>query len=260
MKSFSIKDTNKNNIRLICDYMEENNFNSFEKHFSRGYFIIVFKYKIQDFQNFVNKLSSILTEFILEFQEKNIIKNLINDEYSYFNESEKLIIYERFIVLNTLNEKDKNRKILFKSIKTYIINNTFFIYSGFVNFSISNYIESLSKNLQNAVNQYVVEREYYRFIDILRNHVRESIASPIIVHLIYIDGQGSLVDVNGDEIPLEKLNSEIVSDIPFTKNDLVLNTLIGIIPKKIVIHMLSPHDQFIKTLELVFEDKIDFAN
>ena len=23
MKSFSIKDTNKNNIRLICDYMEE---------------------------------------------------------------------------------------------------------------------------------------------------------------------------------------------------------------------------------------------
>ena len=48
-----------------------------------------------------------------------------------------------------------------------------------------------------------------------------------------------------------------LSDISFSSNDYTLNTLLTLIPKKIHIHLITPHiDEFITTLKAIFEDKI----
>ena len=48
-----------------------------------------------------------------------------------------------------------------------------------------------------------------------------------------------------------------MSDITFSTSDIALNTLLNIIPKKIYIHLIDEKiDEFITTLELIFEHRI----
>ena len=49
------------------------------------------------------------------------------------------------------------------------------------------------------------------------------------------------------------------SDITFSDNDFILNTLLNILPQKIYLHLvsISPNNfDFINTIKLVFENKI----
>ena len=82
----------------------------------------------------------------------------------------------------------------------------------------------------------------------------------ITINLIYVNTEGFLLDDNENFIDLKSFSSPYLSDISFSNNDYVLNTLVGILPKKIIIHLISNEDQFIKTIKLIFEDKVETCN
>lgn len=51
--------------------------------------------------------------------------------------------------------------------------------------------------------------------------------------------------------------AKYLSDITFSSNDYILNSLLTLLPKKIYIHLTDNYiDEFINTLELVFENRI----
>ena len=54
---------------------------------------------------------------------------------------------------------------------------------------------------------------------------------------------------------LEK-NAKFLSDIIFSENDYALNTLLTLLPQRIEIHLLDSEDEFIKTVKLIFEDRV----
>ena len=68
-----------------------------------------------------------------------------------------------------------------------------------------------------------------------------------------------LLSEEGNLIDLEVFDSKYLSDITFCNNDYVLNTLVGLIPYKINLHLISPKDNFIKTIELIFGDKVVYC-
>jgi len=52
-----------------------------------------------------------------------------------------------------------------------------------------------------------------------------------------------------------------LSDISFSNNDYILNTLLSILPSKIIIHLQNNYiDEFINTLALIFENKVEIKN
>ena len=55
-------------------------------------------------------------------------------------------------------------------------------------------------------------------------------------------------------------SSDYMSDISFSSNDYALNTLIGKLPQTIHLHLISPKDEFINTLELIFGEKIKICD
>ena len=66
------------------------------------------------------------------------------------------------------------------------------------------------------------------------------------------------LDENKNIVPLckEIHNAKFLSDIIFSENDYALNTLLTLLPQRIEIHLLDSEDEFIKTVKLIFEDRV----
>ena len=139
------------------------------------------------------------------------------------------------------------------------MSNKVLLLTGFVNFRLKDYILSLEDLVAEAVNQYVIDKEYLKFVDLLRGYVNSKIPEDLVLNLIYVNSEGILITDDGEFVKLEDFGSSYFSDISFSKNDYILNTLVGLIPSKIMIHLISPKDQFIKTIELIFEDKVEYC-
>lgn len=58
------------------------------------------------------------------------------------------------------------------------------------------------------------------------------------------------------------LNAKYLSDVSFSNNDYILNTLLNLLPQKIYLHLISPLSNldFINTLQLIFENRIEFCH
>lgn len=58
------------------------------------------------------------------------------------------------------------------------------------------------------------------------------------------------------------LNAKYLSDVSFSNNDYILNTLLNLLPKKIYLHLVSPLSNldFINTLQLIFENRIELCH
>ena len=263
MISLCIKSSNKNIIYQIFNELTKlKNPKTFFKikNFKIFYNIIIHN-KNENKKFFYNCLCKILTDIVIEYYEPIIIERLLNLNYFYFNDYDKQIIIDEFYLLKQkgLYNSSKVEKIIYSSLLDYLQNNNKIILSGFVNFRLKKYVDYLDKMMSEAVNQYLIDREYISFVNLLKNYVDTKRSKYGCVNLIYVNSKGILMSENGEIIELDTFNSSYISDISFSQNDYILNTLIGILPKKIVLHLISPSDQFIKTIEMIFSNKVQIC-
>ncbi len=113
-----------------------------------------------------------------------------------------------------------------------------------------------------AVNNYIIEREYNEFIELLRIYINNKESSMDLVHLIYMNGESILIDDERNIVSVDDniLNATYLSDISFSSNDFTLNTLLSVLPNKIIIHIIDSEDDFINTIKLVFGKRVCICN
>lgn len=266
MKSFCIK---TNNTQLLNYLQEKTSSISLPNiYYSQNRFKIysnfIIHYTGTDVIGFINNISSILTDCILSFFEDSIISKIINYNYFYFDK------YEKNIIKNICKEAlegnyiaDFNRKEnIWRCISNYLLDNKNIVLDGFVNFRISDYFSYLDNVVDLSVNKYIIDREYSDFINLLKAYIDSKTPTIDLVHLIYTNNSPILLDKNKDLISLSTtniVNTTYLSDISFSSCDYILNTLLGLIPGKIIIHLLTNEDDFITSLKLIFSSKISIC-
>ena len=119
-------------------------------------------------------------------------------------------------------------------------------------------MEYLDNIVDMAVNKYIIEKEYKEFISLLKVYVNTTETKTDILNLIYVHGESILLDKQNNIIQIEGNinNAKYLSDISFSSNDIALNTLLSMLPKKIEVHLIDKEDEFINTLKLIFENRI----
>ena len=56
------------------------------------------------------------------------------------------------------------------------------------------------------------------------------------------------------------LDAKYLSDITFSHNDYLLNTLLHLVPKKLYVHLVEHTiDEFLNTLILIFENRVELC-
>jgi len=268
MSSLCIKTNNEDILTYLQnEFSEFNMLNVFySRHEFKSYKNIIIHYTGVDNELFYTKLATIFSYLVIEYFEKNILKNILYSNYFYFDN------YEFINILDLCNENlcDSNefsfpnrQMLIFDAFYDYITTHHSLVLSGFITFRLTNYRHLLEDLVDFSVNEFIIEREYLEFISLLKLYINSQSTSSKTIHLISLDQDTFLLDENLKIIPIDKnsLNAKYLSDVSFSNNDYVLNSLLNLLPQKIYLHIVSPLSnlEFINTLQLIFEKRIELC-
>jgi putative sporulation protein YtxC len=212
----------------------------------------------------INIISGILGDIIIEnLQIRHLVK-LLKQDYCFLSEKEQCDILVRVLKKlwygadgnrNDLNaiKKDVQKRlydILNDGIEEIVL-------EGFMRFRMRNYLEVWEKELQLSVEDYIRQKEYDEFIEILRLFVKIRVPREQQVHIIADLTINDYLITNGN---LMKLKIKFVG-VETNKEDALLSALVNIAPTKIVIHN---KDRFwdakiLETIKDVFENRVEFS-
>ena len=269
MSSLCIKTNNEDILTYLQnEFSEFNMLNVFySRHEFKSYKNAIIHYTGIDNELFYTKLATLLSYIVIDYFEQNILKNILYSNYFYFDKYEINKILE--LCTENLCDSDEfsfsNRQmLLFDAFYEYIPTHHSIILSGFINFRLKNYRSLLEHLVDFSVNEFIIEREYLEFISLLKIYINSQNSSSQTVHIISNENNLFLLDENMQTIDVDKnaLNAKYLSDVTFSNNDYVLNTLLNLIPQKIYIHLASPLSnlEFINTLQLIFEKRVELCH
>lgn len=265
MSSLCIKTNNDD----ILQYLQEefSNFNMLNVSYScnefKSYKNIIIHYIGIDNELFYTKLATIFSYLVIDYFEYDIIKSILLSNYFYFNNSE----FDK--ILELCNENlcedeqfsfENRQMLLFDTFYEYIQKNHSIVITGFINFRLSDYRKMLEDLVDFSVNEYIIEREYLEFVSLLRLYINSQPTLTDIIHMVCINYDIILLDENLNMIDIKRisLNAKYLSDISFSNNDFVLNTLLTLLPEHIFLHTANTSNnlEFINTIKLIFENRI----
>lgn len=268
MSSLCIKINNEDILKYLQD--EISGFNMLNTFYSKNKFKnyknIIIHYTGIDKELFYTKLATILSYLVLDYFETDILKQILYSNYFYFEDPE----FSKILNLCEENLCDigefsfANRQLLlFDIFYEYISTHHSIVLTGFINFRLSKYRKLLEELVDFSVNEFIIEREYLEFVSLLRLYINSQPASDIVIHAIALDNEIILLDDNIRKITIDKnsLKTKYLSDVSFSNNDYILNTLLTLLPQKIHLHLISPssNSDFINTLKIIFEDRINIC-
>ena len=264
MKSLCIKTNDANLLDYLLNELKNIDFNNicFSKNKFKNYQNIIVHYTGNDDTVFISKISSILSFLVIDELEDYLLKRYLFHNYFYFDakEREKILAFCFDIMIDDFSEIfDKKFQILYANFYDFLSTHKSLVLNGFVNFRIKEYLSILDQVLSQAVNQFVIEKEYLEFVSLLKLYINSQDYGCELMHIIYSDSESILLDKDKNLIMVtdDILNTKYLSDISFSSNDYVLNSLLTLLPKKINIHLVDYKlDEFIHTLQLVFENRI----
>lgn len=267
MKSLCIKTNDSNVISYLLNelkyskleniYFSENQF----KHYKN----VIIHYLGNDFASFYSKISSILSFLVIDELEEDFLKHILLQNYFYFTSQEReQILSFCFDIFadDYINCFDKKFQILYDGFYDFIKDNKVLYLDGFIYFRLKAYFSILDDTVNNAVNHFLIEKEYLEFVSLLKLYINSQDSTCEVVHLVYSSSESILLDKDKNIIAPDSdiFNAKYLSDISFSSNDFTLNSLLNLIPKKIYIHLIDNKiDEFIQTLELVFENRVNLC-
>lgn len=201
MKSLCIKTNNINSIQYLLNELKYINLDNiyFSSNQFKNYKNVIVHYRGNDNNTFISKISSILSFLVIDNFEESFLNKLIIQNYFYFDSNERKKILDicfDIITDNFTNIFDKKFQLLYDSFFEFISMHKSLVLTGFTNFRIKEYMNFLDEIVGEAVNTFIIEKEYLEFISLLRLYVNAEIPKCDVVHIIYSSSESILLDEN----------------------------------------------------------------
>lgn len=207
------------------------------------------------------QLAEIITDIILNNWEDVLLKDIIRENYYYFGDEEKKLIFDYSLrhinregreAQNTLYWLSRKKRINQK-IMDFLKYNNRIIVDGFIRFRLKEYLAELRDATEKAVDEFLMEREYREFIQLLQYFVEVQEPRMEIVHLLIAEsGSFKLFDDKMQPVCGDYTDGFLLGmlDNELNYEDLLISALITIAPRKINIHRVCKNDH-ITTLETI---------
>lgn len=206
-----------------------------------------------------------LTKLIFAKYEEQLMKNIIKSHYYYFNQDEQEFILNKSQEILSEGYFPRRKNGILQSVIQYLEEHKLLIIDGFVRFRLKDYVEELSEAVDQAVDEYLMEKEYNDFIRLLKYFV--DIQEPKVERvnvLIQANGFFQLFDGQNNIIKSDYLESFIIelADSELNYEDLLISTLITLAPRQIILHLPEPAcvRGTVSTIESIFEERVDICS
>ena len=187
------------------------------------------------------RVAGVITDLILNNWEATLLQHIIRENYYYFNEAEKGVILD--YARKKLNIYGYNRKhgkvLILRRLTEYLEANNNINIDGFIRFRLKDYVSELCDIADQAADDFIMDREYQEFIELLKYFVEVQDPKAELVHVVIKpNGAFKLFDeheqvINSDYLEEFMLN---ITESEINYEDMLISALITVAPKKIVFH------------------------
>ncbi|MHB0886428.1 MAG: putative sporulation protein YtxC [Bacillota bacterium] len=223
--------------------------------------------------SFQHYVANALSDVIINEWERNLLRKLIRTSYYYFTEEEQDSIYDYARRGLTGGAGGKDAEVLYKinrkgrvleKLLEYLKGNSELVVEGFVTFRLREYVADLEEAVDQAVDDFLLEREYNEFIRLLKYFVDAQEPKLDLVHVfLNQDGTFKLADSQQNVINNEYLEEFVAEMVESEVNyeDLLVSALITIAPKTLTVHTrkTGDTDETLETIRNVFGDRAKFC-
>lgn len=200
-----------------------------------------------------------IAEWIVDHYESNIILDIINKNYEGFTERDKYEIINRAENILSKNRNIRETKIE-NCLKNYLKSENKINVEGFVRFRLKDYRKELEGIIDEAIDKYIVEKEYIEFIDLLREYVFSQKSIIDYIDVIIRNNDTLYFDKNGNDIT-SQLEKSFIFDLDLSNDDKLLTILVLTSPERIVIHNCKndKNIELFQTIQAIFGELVSFC-
>lgn len=218
--------------------------------------------------NIMEQIANIIADIVIDHLEKKFINSIIKHKYQHFSSDERDIIQE--MTIDHLNEsitpdrrlgKILRREEIIRQILKYFNQNHDLNIEGFVRFRLKDYINELKIAVERSVDDFIIEKEYNEFIDLLKYFVELQEPRISLVNVIQKeDNSFKILDDQSNAINNEYLEgylAEMFED-EVEYEDLLVSALINVAPLKIILHFHNQETE--KAVKKIFGERVEVCS
>lgn len=222
--------------------------------------------------NFRQHIANALCDVLFTHWRDTVLRKLVKSGYGYFAADEQEAISRSAVeILQPRGVEQAALHILgqrgqvYSRLLDYLSANDVLVLEGFVTFRLKDYMAELEDAVDNAVDDYLLEREYREFIKLLKYFVdvQEPKISEVNV-IVEVGGSFRLVDNQGNVIRDAHLAEFVVEmvDTEVNYDDLLISALVTIAPRKLIMHCRpeARREESFSTIESVFAGRVVFCH
>lgn len=205
------------------------------------------------------RISHVVSEFFFTHVEKPLMCKMIDKQYQSPYPEDLDEIEERINQLVAKYEVSAKKEQFAYSVRSFLEESDYLAIDGYFRFRTQSYQKWLSKIIQEAIDDYLLDREYREFIQLLKYFVSVQKSSFICVHVIHKESKHfRLLKEDGTPIKVNELDKTFheMMDQSFSGEDFIVGALISTAPEQVVLHTNSPEENVIRTLLQIFDGRI----
>jgi putative sporulation protein YtxC len=209
-------------------------------------------------------LANALAETILHHWEKDHVIQILKKRQYLKQDNWQIILQKALDCLDKgsgqIGGYRVNRKtILVTQILSYLDQNSVFNIEGFLRFRAQEYKNEVNKAVDYAIDEYVIEKEYLEFIQLLKHFVDSSRPRLEWLHVgMTPQGKFHLYNNEGVKVThqfLEDYQLDNIHELGY--EDLLVSALIAVAPRQITLHIrYDGYKDTLQTIRSVFGDRV----
>lgn len=222
----------------------------------------------------IHKSAGILAEFMIDFEEINVIRRLIRNEYGYKDDNEieliegycKQFLFSReHAEFREMEEIRRYRtRMILEQLENYLTDHNVINLHGFITFRLPQYVDDLREVIEYALDEYELDKQYQEFISLLQYFVYIQEVKVPAVHLLHEGGNDfRLLNSQLQPISTDDVDASFtveVLDHNTNYEDVIVSTLITISPQQVFIHTNEAALPIIQTVAQIFEGRVQMCD
>lgn len=209
-------------------------------------------------------LANALAETILHHWEKDHVMKILKKNKYLIQENWQLILNKALDYLNKglgqVRGYRVNRKtILVTQILSCLDQSSVFDIEGFLRFRAQEYKKEVTKAVEYSIDEYVIEKEYLEFIQLLKHFVESQRPRLEWLHVgMTPQGKFNLYNNEGAKVTHQYLEDYQLDNIhELGYEDLLVSALIAVAPRQITLHIrYEGYIDTLQTIRSVFGDRV----
>ena len=213
-------------------------------------------------------IANALTDALVEDWQQTTLLRVLSRRFQCFTETEKQKIVQLATAKLAQRDAGPNRRLyqvarksrIRESLSAYLNDQSRINLDGFLNFRLRHYWEELEDVLYLSIDQYLNEKEYQEFIQLLQHFVGIIEPRHELVHVVLTGADGFvLLDEQGHVLQADLLTNEFKAQSSYSdQDDLLLSALLSAAPKQLVLHVGTFRDRpkLVDTLKQIFSSRV----